>query len=158
MIPSWQESYDKPRQCAEKHRHYSVDKGACSQSYGLPSFHVWLWELYCKVGKKPMNWCLRIWCWRRLLQVPWTAERSNKSVLREINPEYLLEELMLKLILQYFGHLMQTSDSLEKSLMLGKIMGKRRRGSQRMRWLDVISDAMHMNLCKLWATVRDKEA
>ena len=99
-----------------------------------------------------------LWCWRRLLRVPWTARRSNQSILREINPEYTLERLMLKLKLQYFCHLMQTADSLEKSLILEKIDSRRRIGHQRMRWLDVISDAMPMNLGKLWATVRDKEA
>ena len=83
-----------------------------------------------------------LWGWRRLLKVPWTARRSNQSILREINPEYSLERLMLKLKLQYFGHLMQTADSLEKSLMLGKIEGRRRRGHQRMRWLDGITNAM----------------
>ena len=95
---------------------------------------------------------------RRLLKVPWTARRSNQSILRESNPEYLLEGLMLKLMLQYFGHLMQTTDSLEKSLMLGKIEGRRRRGSQRMRWLDGITDAMDMNSGKLQEMVRDREA
>ena len=99
-----------------------------------------------------------LWCWRRPLKVPWTARRSNLSILREINPEYLLERLMLKLKLQYFGHLMQTDDSLEKSLMLGKIEGRRRRGRRRMRWLDGITDAMNMNLGKLQETVRDGEA
>ena len=99
-----------------------------------------------------------LWCWRRLLRAPWMARRSNQSVLREINSEYSLEELMLKLKLQYFGHLLQTADSLEKSLMLGKIEGKRRRGHQRMRWLDDITDAMDMNLGKLWEMVRNREA
>ena len=96
-------------------------------------------------------------CWRRLLKVPWTARRSNQSILREIYPEYSLEGLMLKLKLQYFGHLMGTADSLEKSLMLGKIEGRSRRGCQRMKWLD-ITDAVNMNLGKLQEMVRDKEA
>ena len=98
-----------------------------------------------------------LWCWRRLLKVLWTA-RSNQSTLREINPECLLEGLMLKLKLQYFGLLMRADDSLEKSLILGKIEGRRRRGCQRMRWLDGITDTMNMNLGKLWKMVRDREA
>ena len=97
-------------------------------------------------------------CWTRLLKVPWTARRSNQSILREINSEYSLEGLMMKLKLQFIGHLMQTTDSLEKSLMLGKIEGRRRRGSQRMRWLDGITDAMDMNSGKLQEMVRDREA
>ena len=98
-----------------------------------------------------------LWCWRRLLRVPWTARRSNQSILREINPEYSLEGLMLKLKLQYFGHPVQTNGSLEKSVMLGKIEGRRRRGHQRMRWLDSITNAMNMNLGKLQEMVRDRE-
>ena len=134
--------------------HISANKGPYSQGYGL---------LSCKRGTIKKAERQRIdafeqWCWRRVLRVPWTLRSSNQSILKEINPEYSLEGLMLKLKLQYFGHLIWTVDSLKKFLMLEKIEGRRRRGYQKMRWLDGTTDAMDMNLGKLQEMVRDREA
>ena len=114
MLPPWKKSYDQSRQHVKKQRYY----------FAIDAFELW--------------------CWRRLLRVPWTAGKFNQSIIKEISPECSLEGLMLKLKLQYFGHLMRTADSFEKTLMLGKIEGRRRMGQQRMRWLDGITDSMDM--------------
>ena len=133
MIASWQESDDKRRQCVEKQRYYSMTKVWIVKVMVLPvvRYSCENWTVTKAEGQKID--AFKLWCWRRLLKVPWTARISKLSILREINPEYSLEALVLKLKLKYFGHLRWTDDSLEKSLMLGKIEGRTRRGHQRIR-------------------------
>ena len=155
MLAPWKKNYDKPRQHIKKQRHSFAVKCLYSQSYGFSSSHEWIWQVDHKE-----SWALKNRSFELLLEktlrVPWTA-RSNQSVPKEINPEYSLKRLMLRLKLQYVGHLMQRADSLEKTLTLGKVEGRRRRGWQRTRWFDGITDSMDMGLSKLQEVVENRE-
>ena len=144
MLVPWKKSYDQPRQHIKKQRHYLPTKFRLVKAMVFPlvMYGCESWTI-----KKAECWRIdasELWCWKRLLRVPWTARRSIQSILKEISPEYSVEGLMLKLKLQSFGHLMRRTDSLEKSLILGKIEGRRRRGWQRMRWFDGITNSMDM--------------
>ena len=149
MLVPWKKRYDQPSQHIKKQRHSFADKGSSSLSYGFSSSCVWMFKSWTikKAECQRMD-AFELWCWKRLLRVPWIARRSTQSILKEINPEYSLKGLMLKLKLQSFGHLMWRTDSLEKTLMLGKTEG-RRRGRERIRWLDGITDSLDMSLRKL---------